>query len=105
LGDSRSDQARYDEGGAARRLGHEHDRRQRHAVAGPEEGGDADDREERARGRPEEAADSTPDERALDDERNEQTTGAATGHGRGRGRSAQEEHADDERQPMVWISG
>ena len=58
--DDRRDETRDDETGPPGGLGHEHHRRERDAVAGAEERGDADDREERAVERVERAADEPP---------------------------------------------
>ena len=76
LGGHGGDEPGHDEAGSSRGLGDEHHGGERDAVAGTEEGGDADEREQRRVGVAEEPADGTAQQRALDDERDEQPADA-----------------------------
>src|ERR1700738_1301776 len=65
LGHDGRDQSRHDELRSAGRLGHKHHRRQRHPIAGSQEGGDTDDRKEGAARLAKKGAEDAADERPL----------------------------------------
>ena len=72
-------QCRHEEAGFAGCLGDEGDTGERGAVAGPEEGGDADRRVKARVGGVGEAFEDRADDRALCDERDEQSAHPASG--------------------------
>jgi hypothetical protein len=99
----RRDQARHHEPRTAGRLGHEHHRGERHAVAGAEEGGDAHHREQRGVVGVEEPAGRLSDEEALEHQGDEQPADAPSRHGGCGGRHPQRGRPGEEQDAVVAL--